>query len=270
MLPKLGIIYCCYGNSEYLSFSEPWFQLKKEYNFSIAAVSGIFAEYLELGLSEDNTATLDFLKKNKENGNIDFLWQQIDNEPLTEFQIRDIGLQFLLKDKDITHIMLLDADEKYEGQEIVNLINYLQKDEFSTVFRIEFKNLVFDRATYIKGFEPFRIWRVNTEESGSYLLNKVIYDNDCIYAEKNTKFLKKDKEFTIKKIPPALVNPLHFTWCDLERAKRKIAYQEKHFAPIGCGFKINQETQRIEFNIKYYIKTNQLMPDIYRLNSLFD
>lgn len=267
---KLGIIYCCYGNSEYLSFSEPWFLLKKEYDFSIAAVSGIFREYAELGISEDNTKTSEFLLKNKDNNNIDFLWQQpsdweIDSF-LTEAQIRDIGLQYLLS-QNVTHVMLLDADERYEGQEIVNLINYLKKDEFSTVFRIEFKNLIFDKGTYAKGFEPFRIWRVNTEETGSYKLNKVIYDNDCEYIEKNTNYLKKDKDFSIKKIPPALVNPLHYTWCDIERAKRKVAYQEKHFS-TGCSFKI--ENNKLNFNIKYFIKTNSLPPDIYRLNSLLD
>lgn len=266
---KIGCIYCCYGNPEYIDDClKPWIEAKKEHNILIAAVHGQFKEYHDLGIEDNDIITQKQLLDRLVNKDLDFAYIQneYNNEKIyqTEAEIRDKGLQWLLK-RNCDYVVLLDGDEKYTFEEINNLINYIQKDEFIAVYNIEFKNLTFDNFHYTKGFSPQRVWQVNLNH---WKLYKINYDNDCIYKNVNTGDILSDKDFSHKKIPINLVNPLHYTWNDLERSKLKIKYAEKRWNPPngnGCSFKISEDGKSIDWNLDYYNRINQNIPELHKL-----
>ncbi len=279
MPSKIGVIFCCYGNPEYVEpCLKPWLALKDKYNIKIAGVHGQFKEFNEKdGLHYDNDhETLDLLEeKYYFKDLIDYLYIQNRYDDLgtgclihygTEAEIRNYGLEYLLKE-NVEFVLMLDNDEIYTEQEIENLISYINKEDnqFYAVFKIEFKNLTFSDKTYTKGFCPQRIWRVDL---GDYRLSEVNYDNDCLYEHKLTGANKSDKEFSNKSIPKNLVNPIHHSWDDYERSSKKIIYQLKRWSPPngnGCSFKINEEKKCIEWDMEYFNRIGQTPPIIFEL-----
>lgn len=268
---KLGIIYCCYGNPEYIDDClKPWLEAKKQHDILIAAVHGQFKEYHDLGVPDNDLESIRQLSILHRDGNkIDHLYIQNHYTGFsywqTEAEIRDKGLQWLLG-QNCDYIILLDGDEKFSVEEINNIIKYIQKDEFNVVYKIEFKNLTFNKETYTKGFAPFRIWKVNVND---WKLHQVIYDNDMSFINAKTGAIKVDKEFSLKTIPVNLCNPLHYSWCDLEKSKLKIKYAEKRWNPPngnGCSFSISKDGNSICLNEEYYKRIGQSPPELFKLN----
>ena len=65
--------------------------------------------------------------------------------------------------------------------------------------------------------------------------------------------------------------PVHHSWNNLERSKKKIDYQIKHFGHGNsnyCSFKFNQEKNCIEFNDEYFLLTGEKKPDIFEVENL--
>ena len=150
MINKIGIIFCAYGNPSYVTpCLEAWAKLKEKYNISIAAVHGQFKEYHENDILDVDTETVDELYRFGEKKVIDYLYIQNDyNEDSdkwiyqTEAEIRDKGLQYLLKDKcDI--VWLLDLDEFYTVEQIENIIKYVQDNPFYMWFSSTFLKTIF-------------------------------------------------------------------------------------------------------------------------------
>jgi len=264
---KLGILFCAYGIPEYIEQSiNPWIKAKGEFDIKIAAVHGQFKENHELGYGDNDLETQKKLLDRLVNKELDFVYIQneYNNEKKyqTEAQIRNYGLKYLLKEK-VDYVILWDLDEVITEQEISNLIEYIQKDEFIAWYNIEYKNLTFNDKTYTKGFSPPRVFKVNY--GGGYKLKEMIYDNDVSYETIDGQILHY-KSLPNKKVPVHLVNPLHYTWCDLDRCREKIKYQNSHFSHgAGCSFRINEKEQKIEFNEDYYRKTNEMLPELYYL-----
>ncbi len=266
---KLGVLYCAYSSPEYIQFINPWIKLKDELNIVIAGANGMFREMHELDYEDNDEETIEKLLQLRFIGDIDFLYVQ--NDPATkkkenfifetEAQIRDRALQYLLE-QNCTHILLLDSDEAYTEKEIRNIIESLEKDKFTTWFRIEFKNLTFSEKTYTKNFRPPRIFRVI---SGDNKLSGVYYDNDCVYIDKNGNE-KGYLEFSSAVISLSKANPLHYTWLSDERSKKKVAYQVAHFSHgAGCSYKWNEEKNCLEFNENYFKITGQSKPILYNI-----
>ena len=270
---SIGVIFCCYGNHKYVEpCLENWLKLKDKYNIKIAGVHGQFKENHELGFPDNDFATAALLRALENRGLIDYLY--IQNEFIsskasiyqTEAEIRDKGLQYLLKES-VDFVILLDSDEIYTEQEIENLINYINKkdNEFDFLFKIEFKNLTFSDKIYTKGFNPKRVWRVDI---GEFILSRVAYDNDMEYVHKATGRPLSDDLMVWKSIPTNILNPLHHSWDDYKRSCEKIRYQELRWAPPkgnGCGFKISEENKCIEFNMDYYDRLNIRIPELYNI-----
>jgi hypothetical protein len=275
---RLGIIYCSYGMPEYINNSlSPWIKSKGLYDIKIAAVHGQFKEYHENGLIDDDRETQDKLKLLELEKEIDFLYLQYDYSvfppdkhynPIyqTEAEIRDNGLRYLLT-QNCDWILLWDGDEEITEKEINYLFEYLSREDSKLYgwFRIEYRNLTFSNKLYTKGFSPPRVFNANYQNK--YRLNNVIYDNDMSYLNIITNDIVNYQQLANKIIPPNHINPLHYSWNDFERSRKKIQYQEKHFSyGMGCSFRVNDEKKCIEFNLDYYRKINQSPPELYEIS----
>lgn len=271
---KIGIIYCCYGNPEYVDDClAPWLEAKKTHNILIAATHGQFKEYHDLGIEDNDIETIDKLWSLEKRNSIDYLY--IQNNPFSigrggelqkfqsESEIRDKGLQWLLKHKcDL--IWLLDNDERYTVEQINKIIEYINKwdNRFECWFSIPMKNYIFSGKEWISGFCPPRIFRkhINSYMQG-YTLHKCYWDNDFEYIA-DTGIIKSYKDFTSKSIPSNLIGGgiKHLTWL-YTNGKLKYEYQMKHFG--HCGYKWNYKTNKLEFDIDgYYKKFNIPIPEI--------
>lgn len=265
---KIGIIGTAYGCADTLYQTvAPWIHLKDlGYDLTLAISHGMFSDYKDF--KEDNDVKTQELLKNGVWH--DYLYIQNDyskDEPRiyqTEAEIRNKCLQYLLL-QDVDYVWLVDfADEFYTTKEIDDVISYLENEPFIICHSIEFKNVIFNNK-YVKGFQPSRIWKVDT---GNYKLNKCYYDNDMLYHGKITRDIKTDKEFASKKIPTNIVNPLHLSWNNYERSVEKIRYHEKRWNPPngnGCSFKVNKEKECIEWNLDYYNRIGQSIPEEFEL-----
>lgn len=262
---KLGILLCAYDCAEYLDDCiNPWIEAAKNKSIVLAAVHGMFAEYKALGQTDNDVDTLNKLK----NVPLDFLYIQnsYDGSPeqyQSEAEIRDKALQYL-KTAGCDYILLLDADEIWTGQEIDNLFKYIQRYTLYTWFRIEYKNLTFSTKTYTKGFRPPRVFKVKSE---GVTLDKFVWDNDVTYVNEKGEGSLYYADFVNRVIPTSVCNPLHYTWLNNERSRKKIEYQKLHFASgAGCSFDWDYETNSLIWNEDYFIQTRSGKPPIFEIN----
>jgi hypothetical protein len=266
-MSRYGIIYCCYGNPEYIEDClKPWLEAKKQFNIKIAAVHGQFKEYHDFGIDDRDIDTQKELLNRLEKKDLDFLYIQneYNNEKIyqTESEIRDKGLQWLLK-QDCDFIFLLDNDEFYTIQQIENIINYINRGDNSFInwFSIPFKNYIFDGKSYTKGFTPPRIFRVKPYGDLALKLDSFYWDND-IRFKIGDKFLDYKKLANLN-IPENLLGGgiKHLTWLH-SNGKGKVEYQLKHFG--HCSYKWNNIENKLEFDPDFYKKYNIPLSVVYK------
>lgn len=266
---KIGLICCFYGNRKYLDdVISPWIELKNQnkIDLTLTLVHGQFKEYHDLGYPDNDKETLAWIDENKSKFDYIYIQEQHligskyfqgdTSQYQDESTIRNYGLKYLLKNK-VDAILLLDGDEIYSKSEILKLINFIDNEPYIPWFRIEFKNLVFTEHTYINGFKPPRIFRTNINE---WYLRQFYYDNDVLYSTKLEEKTIDYKNLACITIPKNICNPLHFTWLDDKISKKKIEYQEKHFAHgAGCSFKWDNG---LKWNEEYFKKLGQPIPEL--------
>ncbi len=266
---SVGVIACLYGQPELLNNClSPWFELKKELNIKIGAVHGLFKENYELGVKDNDKETLFKLLSAYEKGLIDYLFAQSLDEPIkyrTEAELRDKGLKFCLNE-NVDYVFLLDIDEKYSKDEIRALVNYIQlpDNKFYDWFRINFKNYVFSGKEWIDGFKPPRIFKVKTGNNNCCILDSFFWDNDVRYKIGNR--LVSYETLPSKEISKRIAHIKHLTWLNNEKSHLKVLYHEKHFGPpkgFGCSYKWDEEKKTLAFNLDYYKKTGQSLPEIH-------
>jgi len=267
---KLGILFCAYGIPEYLEQSiNPWIEAKKKFNIKIAAVHGQFKENHELGYEDNDIGTLDKLYPLARDNKIDFLYVQnppgyIDAEKKyqTEAEIRNKGLQFLLKEK-VDYVILLDLDEFYTETQIENILNYINREDnrLITWFSIPMKNYIFDGKCYIKGFSPPRIFK---NYINGYKISEMYWDNDIKYVSiNNSNESISYKNLSSKDMPENVINGgvRHMTWLH-SNGEQKEKYQIAHFNG-ECSYHFNVSTQKLEFNLDYYKRHGIPLPNVY-------
>lgn len=258
-MQKIGILGCGAECEDVIDkIFTPWFELKKNYNLIFSAASTQFKEYFDNKVLFNNSATIKKLEEYKEKKLIENIIE--DNSDL-EHKVRDKSLQFLLN-QNVDLVWLLDfCDEYYSINDIINIINWINRKDnsFITWFSIPFKNYIFDEKSWIDGFCPPRIFRIN---SYPYKLNKMIWDNDCEYRSVNQGSISY-KALSNKSIPKNLLNNgiKHLTWLNNEKSKKKIDYQLKHFQN-NCSYKWNEEKKCVEFNKEYFLKFGLPLPII--------
>ena len=250
---KIGLILAQNNEIKYLSDClQNWISWR-EHNPLVIAVLDVCFQENSGGNSTDGSIQL--LKQYKHDNKIDFF--EILPPGLKEHEARNVALKYLL-DAGVEIVWLLGSDEIYSYEEINNAIKYVKKEEFITWFRIEFKNLVFDDKHYIKGFNPGRIFRTNQNK---LKIKEMYYDDDFLYTDgiNNIDY----KNLSHKQIPIHLCNPLHYTWLDDDRSKKKWEYQIKRWGKNGCSF--FYENEKIVFNKEFYKKNNISLPEIYSI-----
>ena len=253
---KLGVLLCAYDCEDLLAKClSPWINYNDNQNkIIISAVSTQFEDF-EFA---NNLKTLEILDKYKSENKIDSIF--ISNIPLKEHAARNLSLNRLLKLKcDV--VLIWDSDEIISKEDIGNLFNFLENDKNSANiwYRINYKNLTFDNNHYTLGFDPARLFWTNKD---NYELQYLFYDNDCLFYYLGDIISYLNLPF--KHVPNCM--PVHHSWNNLERSKKKIDYQIKHFGHGNsnyCSFKFNQEKNCIEFNDEYFLLTGENKPDIF-------
>lgn len=246
---KIGLICALHNEINFIpQCLAPWIEYRKTNPLSIVCLDVCFAENGE-GNSTDGSVEL--LTKYQEEGKIDYfqpLWAG-----LKEHEARNVALKWLLN-QGVDTILSIGIDEIFCIEEIEKIFNYVKKKQFVAVFKIRYKNYVGTKKTYVNGFTPNRIWRVNYN---GYKLHELVWDDDVVYIKNNEKVI--DRNLPTKIIPGIQVK--HLTWLDGQRSKGKINYQNAHFQ-TGCGYKWNEQTQSVEINYEFYKKTGQIPPEI--------
>jgi hypothetical protein len=261
---KIGILAClfnCAANLE--SVLRPWFDLKLQESgieFKIAAVSGMFKEYAELGYEQD-ALDIETARELLRYEKYPFDYLSLINNPysltdksqlrfFSEAETRDFALRYLLAEK-VDLLWLLDGDEIYEGGQIESIISYIHKNELADWYSINFKNYIFDGKVWIDGFHPPRIFWTDRGKG----IKKFYSDNVILYCDGRR---SSDLPGTI--IPEEIAHIKHLTWL-YTNGKKKYEYQMSHFGE--CSYVWNYKENKLEFNEEYYKKYGQQLP---RLN----
>lgn len=248
---------------------QPWIEAKNRHDIVIAAVSSAFKEMVELGVPDIDDGTQKYLQSITPKG-INYLWIQTPRENIndykTEYEVRNEGLKYLLE-AGVTDVLILDSDEIFTDKEIDNLIEYVNWPESQLYgwFKIRYKNLTFDDKHYTNDFTPPRWFRVNIN---GYRLNTCVYDNNFSYHGTITRDIVTEQKFPSKVIPSSLVHPLHHSWNDPERSKKKINYHLKRWSPPngnGCSFQWNNDKNCLEWNEDYYRRFGISIPELHKL-----
>lgn len=256
---KIGLHLLGYECADFIpQFFEPWFKYKENNELIISVGHVCFKEFQELGFpvfSKDNSH-IEF-KKLFDDKKIEYY--QFLESPLTEIQARTAILQPLIRE-GVDLIVLSAPDEFYTLEQIQNTVKYIEKESFIRVFNIEFKNLVFNEKTYTKGFAPLRAYRNDKK-----LQTHHFSDDDAIVFYNGEEFIDC-RALPNKKIPVSICNPKHYTWLNNERSRDKVKYQERRWSPpkgFGCSFKWDEEKKELEFNLDYYKRTGQSLPELF-------
>lgn len=246
---RLGIIYAGFNNFKYAKQSIlPWITLKHLYpnNFFISAVSVPFLEYKNEIINIDNTT--DFLKTLASASFIDKCFDQ--PKYIKENEARNLAL-FHLLNYNLDYVMIVDSDELYTIENIENIIKYVQENSFD-LYKINFKNYIFDGKSYIDKFCPPRIYKVKI----NYGINSFYWDNEIVYNNGRT-----DKQLNSIEIPKKIAYVKHMTWLN-ENGKEKVNYHRKHFG--GCSYIWDDKKNELKLDLEYYDRMGYERPTVYK------
>jgi hypothetical protein len=242
------------------SVLRPWFDLTSQapgVEFKMAAVSGMFKEYAELGYEEealDVETARELLCHEK----YPFDYLSLINDPysvtdknqlrfFSEAETRDFALRYLLSQK-VDLVWLLDGDEIYRAGQIESIISYIRKNDLADWYSINFKNYIFDGKVWLGGFHPPRVFWTNRRQGVSNFYS----DNVILYGDGS-----RSNELQGIIIPEEIAHIKHLTWLNVN-GKKKYEYQMKHFGE--CSYIWNYEENKLELNEEYYEKYGQQPP----------
>jgi hypothetical protein len=252
---KYGILCNFYGFPEYLDkVLSSWIGVEKDLVF--AASSCKFNEYLDINyVKEDKITKLKL--ENEYKHKFPFIYTDtVSNDSV----VRNPPLQFLLQ-QNVDYIWLLDEDEFYSVEEINNIINFVEQQEFISYFKINFKNFFNDENHWVDGFCPPRIFKT---KFNNFKLNSFYYENDVYYVDQNN-YQINYKDLSNLSIPKSIAHVNHYSWCgDKSFLQNKVKYQNYRYKGI-CSYKWNFEKDCLDFNEDFYKMTNQSIPEINKL-----
>ncbi len=245
-MKKIGLLFTAYNCENYInSCLDPWIKLKEKHNIKIAANSGMFSDYKDLGFENKNQGTLDKLNQYK----FDYFIKTDDQNLLDEDSSRNKCLNYLINEQNCDLIWILDADEIYKELEIENIINYVNKND-ALYYSVNFKNYLFTKD-YSSDYLPPRIFWTN-KNSG---IKKFHFDNHITYNDNSV-----SEVFPHHEIPKDVAYVDHYSWlAEDSRTKEKIIYQNKRFAGeenAKCAFVWDNNYNCLLFNEYFYQKRN--------------
>jgi hypothetical protein len=258
---RIGILACLFDCADNLeSVLRPWFDLDlggHGIEFEIAAVSGMFKEYAELGYKED-ALDIETARELLRHEKYPFDYLSLINDPFSitdesqlrffsEAETRGFALRYLLSEK-VDLLWLLDGDEIYEARQIEAIVSYVRENEPADWYSINFKNYIFDGKVWLNGFHPPRIFWTNRGQG----VSKFYSDNIILYRDGSR---SDERQGLI--IPAEIAHIKHLTWL-YTNGKKKYEYQMRHFGE--CSYFWNYEENKLELNEEYYKKYGQQLP----------
>jgi hypothetical protein len=251
---KIGLLYTCYNCENYIDSSlTPWLKLREEFNIVIAANSGMFKEYAQLGIPEKNEGTLKKLLEKK----LDFLVTTTGKNLLDEDYSRDICLEYLnggrwKRNDSCDLLIVVDGDEIYTEDNIRNIIKFVQENPDHDGYRVNMKNHTLQKDLFTFYNHDRIFWM---KKNGG--ISRFFFDNQFEYVDhaNGTTTVKYSDSFNI---PPsaALIN--HYSWLPEDsRTKDKIKYQNLRYHGINndvpenarCSFKWSD---KLEYNEDFF------------------
>jgi hypothetical protein len=250
---KIGILCNLYGFPNYLDrVLTPWLDFKDEFIFAAASVK--FDQYININYIKEDATTKELLKT-KYSNLISYIYSdEVSNDSI----VRNKPLEYLIK-QGVDYIWLLDGDEFYTKQEILNIKNFVLNQEFICWFRLNFKNYFNNEYTWIDGFCPPRIFKTNFNK---LKIDSFYFENDINYSDGNS--LIDYKKLSNLEIPKNLAHIKHYSWCgDKEFLRNKVKYQNFRYNGI-CSYKWNISEEKLELNDDFYKNYNIPKPTIHK------
>jgi len=261
---KIGVLFTVYNCEDYLrDCLNPWFELKDEYDIIFSSNSGMFSDYKLLGIPYRNDETLKILSEY----DMDFLVTTKGNNLLGEDESRNLCLQYLTK-QDCDLIWILDGDEVYTKNQIINILEYIKRNPTPDWYSVNFKNLTIQKNLHLDYTHERIVW--NKRHNG---INSFYFDNQFVY---NDGTLLKDNQGL--EIPKSVAHILHNSWLSSDvRSQDKIIYQRYRYCgedgqrPIHCRctFEWNDDENKLEFSKPFHECRNVNIPCLHEELSLF-
>jgi hypothetical protein len=244
---KIGVLFTVYNCEKYLEKClSPWFELKNRYNFIFATNSGMFSDYLTLGIPYRNKETLEILKEY----DLDFLITTKGNNLLGEDESRNMCLEFL-NGRGCDLIWVLDGDEVYTKNQIINIMEFIHKNPTFDHYSVNFKNLTIKEHLFLDYPHERIFW---TNRYGG--IKHFYFDNRFQYNDGTDFFSALGVE-----IPKSVAYIKHNSWLsDDIRTKDKIIYQKFRYCgpngdlPIECRCTYEWDTinDRLKFSESFH------------------
>jgi hypothetical protein len=261
---NIGVIFTSYAMADMLDMSlAPWLAARRAglggHTFKIAAVSGPFTGFPhDPSVPEDGTAAR--LKALCEGDNDWMNRVFVHTEPMPETEARGRALQWLVEE-GVDLIWQWDGDESLTGADIANILVTVQDNPWIAWFRVSYRNLVFDtKHALAEPFTPARIHRVRPHgycAVGFWDDNNVLY-GDLFFSEG----VQRDINMASMTIPVRIAAPLHYTWLNNDRSRRKIFYQVSR--GWECSYRWDDEVG-LCFNEQYFTSRGEPLPEVIAL-----
>lgn len=236
---KIGLVFSAFNSEKYIDEClSSWMSLKKDLDITISCTSNMYRDYLNYGIDPDNYGTLGKLIKYK----LDYLMTSNGNIHFDENESKNTSLNLLKNSCDL--IWILDADEIYTKEEILNILDFINSNPHDW-FSVNFQNYTINDKLWMDGFCPPRIFRTNRNGG----IRQFYFDNHIEYNNGD----KFDSKSNIS-IPRNIAWVKHYSWLsDDSRSHHKIVYQNQRFAGeenARCAF--SWENNKLIFNKLFY------------------
>ena len=255
---RIGVLLTVYNCENYIKEClDPWFAVKEHHDIIISANSGMFSDYYTLGIPFRNEKTLKILSEY----DIDFLITTKGKNLLGEDESRNLCLSFLKK-QECDLIWVLDGDEAYTKDQILDIIDYINSFPEYDWYSVNFKNLTIEENLF-QDYTHERI--IRTLRKGG--INSFYFDNQFIYNDGSNISSGLGLE-----IPKRIAYIKHYCWLSKDlRAKDKIKYQRwRYCGPDGtlpielrCKYNWNEEKDLLEFSEEFHQGRNIDIPCLH-------
>ena len=259
---KIGILLTCYNCADYVDRCiTPWINLMDRYNFIFACNSGMFRDYFNLGIAENNQETIEKLIKHK----LDFLVTTSGRNLLDEDSSRNLSLDFLKK-QDCDLLIYLDGDEIYTEKQIISVLDFVESNPSYDQYGVFFKNHTIYEGLFLNNFLRKSIYWMKRYGG----INKFHFDSEFFYHEDNANYSNTTN------IPREVAFVEHYSWIsDDPRTQSKIQYQNmRYVGPLGnfpenlrCSYIWDKERDKLEFNKDYWTSEGKTQVPMLRENT---
>lgn len=256
---KIGVLFTAYNCADYINDCLiPWFNLKNTFNFKFAINTGMFKMYKDLGFPDRNSETLNILY----NYRFDYLINTKDSVLLDEDTSRNNCLNYLKDIQGCDLIWLVDADEIYTENQIVNTINFIKNNDEPDWYSIFLRNFTFIDKYHLDFERPNMYWtNRNNGIEKFHFDSHVLYKDGCLYNQKKGLC-----------IPKSILFVDHYSWLTNDsRSSEKIEYQKNRHQgniDIKCSFLYKEND--LYFNKTFFNKRKINYPFLHEFSKITD